>query len=100
MTGQAGDDRTACAALTYLAEPADPVLGELLQVLPPAGVLAWIRSGRVPGAASDVLEQAGAAGLRPALPRWRARLAGMDLAGLLARHQDRGIRLACPGDPG
>jgi len=32
----------ACATLTYLAEPADPALGGLLQVLSPVEVLAAV----------------------------------------------------------
>src|ERR1019366_10695136 len=41
------DQRRACAILTCLAEPADPLTGKLLRVLTPAGVLAMIRSGSV-----------------------------------------------------
>ena len=42
MTRQDDDHhRAACATLTYLAGPANPALGRLLQVLSPAQVLAW-----------------------------------------------------------
>ena len=52
MTRQ-DDHRAACATLTYLAEPADPVLGRLLQVLSPAEVLASIRPAPSPPAQSE-----------------------------------------------
>jgi hypothetical protein len=34
MTRPGSDDRLVCVALTYLAEPADPLLGEVLRILP------------------------------------------------------------------
>jgi hypothetical protein len=37
------------AALTYLAEPADPALGALLGICEPAEVLAAIQAGMLPG---------------------------------------------------
>ena len=66
MTRQ-DDHRVACATLTYLAEPADPVLGILLQALGPVEVLASIRSGTIPVRAARAMNQAQAAGLRSAL---------------------------------
>lgn len=48
------DDRTARAALTYLAEPGDPVLGALLDGYSPAEVLAAIKAGVVAGGATEV----------------------------------------------
>ena len=50
MTRPDNDHRAASATLTYLAEPADPVLGALLQVLDPVEVLASIRSAPSPAA--------------------------------------------------
>lgn len=44
-TVPASKHRTACATLPYLAEPSDPILGGLLQVLTPAEILACIRCG-------------------------------------------------------
>ncbi len=52
------DHRAARATLTYVAEPADPVLGHLLQVLSPAEVLASIRSGTSPARAVTAMDQA------------------------------------------
>ena len=57
MTPRPGEHRIACATLTYLAEPADPVLGGLLRVLSPGQVLASIRSGTIPAGAADALYQ-------------------------------------------
>jgi DNA processing protein len=48
MIRPACDDRLARAALTYLAEPADPLLGDLLRVTDPSDVLASIRAETVP----------------------------------------------------
>ncbi|MGH3409153.1 MAG: DNA-processing protein DprA [Streptosporangiaceae bacterium] len=99
MTGLAGDDRLARAALTYLAEPADPMLGDLLQVLAPAEVLAAIGSGSVPADSAGGLAPYRASRLASALARWRDRLPGIP-SDALDRHAGRGIRLVCPGDPG
>ena len=100
MTRQDDDHRVACATLTYLAEPADPVLGRLLQVLSPAEVLASIRSGTIPARAARAMDQAQAAGLRPALARWQSELPRVPAGAALARHAADGIRLICPGEPG
>ncbi|HEV2252017.1 MAG TPA: DNA-processing protein DprA [Streptosporangiaceae bacterium] len=45
----------ARAALTYLAEPADPALGALLEVCEPAEVLAAIKAGGLPASKADAL---------------------------------------------
>jgi len=94
------DQRVARATLTYVAEPADPVLGALLQVLSPVEVLASIRSGTVPARAARAVDQAQAAGLRPAPARWRSHLPRVPAGAALARHAAEGIRLICPGEPG
>jgi DNA processing protein len=94
------DHRVARAMLTYVAEPADPVSGHLLQVLSPVEVLVSIRSGTVPARAARAMNQAQAAGIRPALARWRSRLPRVPASAALARHAARGIRLICPGEPG
>jgi len=100
MTRPDDDHRLACATLTYLGEPVDPVLGCLLQVLSPAEVLASIRSGTVPGRAARAMGHAQAAGLRPTLARWRSQLPRVPVGAALARHAAGGIRLICPGEPG
>ncbi len=98
MTRPDNDHRVASATLTYLAEPADPVLGALLQALDPVEVLASIRSGTIPARAARAVAQA--AGLRPALARWQSQLPRVPADTALARHAAGGIRLVCPGEPG
>ena len=44
-----GEEKLARAALTYLAEPADPALGALLAICSPAEVLAAIKADMLPG---------------------------------------------------
>ena len=94
------DHRLACATLTCLVEPADPLLGRLLSVLTPAAVLASIRSGAIPTCVTAGLDQAQAAGVRRALVRWQAQLPSVSPdCGIAAAERD-GIRLLCPGDLG
>jgi DNA processing protein len=100
VTRQDDGHQIACATLTYLAEPADPALGGLLQALGPVEVLASIRSGAIPARAARAMDQAQTAGLRPALARWRAQLPRVAADAALARHAAGGIRLICPGEPG
>ena len=57
--------RAACATLTYLAEPANPASGTLLQVLCPAEALASIRPGTIPARAARTMNQAQTAGSGP-----------------------------------
>jgi DNA processing protein len=94
------DHRVACATLTYLAEPADPALGCLLQVLNPVEVLASIRSGTIPARAARPMNQTQAAGLRSALARWRSHLPRVPASAALAQHAAGGIRLICSGETG
>jgi hypothetical protein len=90
VTRQDDDHRFACATLTYLTEPADPVLGRLLQVLSPAEALASIGSGTVPARAARAMDQAQAAGFRRALACWRSRPPRVPAGAALARHAARG----------
>src|SRR5579862_5047466 len=94
---QARQDR---AALTYLAEPADPALGALLTVCEPAEVLAAIKADSLPQAWLQSEDSpARRRALEAALGRWRLRLPWLpDDAGLADAHRD-GIRLVCPADP-
>lgn len=66
MTAQPGDRQVAYATLTYLAQPADPLLSGLLRVLDPADVLAGIKPGALPAAAVATLNATEEAG------GWRA----------------------------
>jgi DNA processing protein len=90
----------ARAALTYLAEPADPALGALLGIYEPAEVLAAIRAGMLPGTRPGCGDSpASLRALEQALARWRARLGWLPAAADIARACRDGIRLVCPGDP-
>jgi DNA processing protein len=89
-------ERTARAALTYLAEPGDPLVTALLQHLPAAEVVGCIRSGSLPG----VTDVVGAAAAGEALQRCRRRLGQVPPEAGLAGSRGNGIQLLCPGDPG
>jgi DNA processing protein len=101
---QLGPQALARAALTYLAEPADPALGALLEVCEPEEVLAAIKAGTLPvikaGTAPGPADSpARRRALEAAFGRWRLRLPWLpDDAGLAAARRD-GIRLVCPADP-
>ena len=109
--------RLARAALTYLAEPGDPVLGALLAVCDPAEVLAAIKADTLPvattigqggqegqiGQANQVGQvtqagQASRAALARALGRWRVRLPKLPAGAGIADAGRDGIRLICPED--
>ena len=64
MSPQPGDSRAARATLTYLAEPADPLLGTLLRETDPCEIVAAIRSGAVPDSHVPAAEP-GSAGRSP-----------------------------------
>ena len=88
--------RRARAALTYLAEPGDRVLGSLLGACDAEALLDGIKSGRLPepalaGRRLDVIDRA--------VGHWRARLAELPRECDLAAFDRDGIRLICPGDP-
>jgi DNA processing protein len=90
-------DRLARTALSFLAEPADPVLGALLERCTPAEIVAALAA---PGDARAALPEAGdsARSVGRAVARWRARLDQIPTtAQLAAWHQD-GVRMVCPGD--
>jgi DNA processing protein len=97
VTPAPGEDRIARAILTRLAEPADPALAGLLQVLSPGQVLDSIRAGTLRAALPG---DAPPTALQPALARWRARLPAIATDGGIAAADRAGIRLICPGDPG
>jgi DNA processing protein len=89
-------DRAARAALAYLADPGDVVLGALLRSCPPAQVLAALAAGRHPlvGWADG---DGGIPGLDRGLRRWAARLSLLPPAGQASC--PAGMRMICPGDP-
>jgi DNA processing protein len=90
-------ERVARAALTYLAEPGDAILGALLERWTPAAVLAWIKTGQQPEPYADGPDDSREAVAR-ALERWRLRLPGLPPDGGLGRGGAAGMRLICPSD--
>jgi DNA processing protein len=97
--GRDEPDRIARAALTWLAEPADPQLGALLGVCGPASVVAAIRAGVLPPQYQPA-SGADRAAMGRALLRWRLRLPGLPAAEQIAATWRSGdLRLVCPGDP-
>jgi DNA processing protein len=107
LTGEA----YARAALTYLAEPTDRWLGQLLQVHGAAATLDAIESGQSLGTAG-LAGTAAAQGTGPDLPRgrareavksamerWRTRLPELPSPEQVLAFRESGIRLVCPGDP-
>ena len=89
--------REARARLSWLAEPGDRLLGELLRGNEPAAVVAAIMAGRLPASMGHPGRDRGA--VTRGLRRWAARAAAIPSPPDLAAWQRRGIRLACPGDP-
>lgn len=107
LTGEA----YARAALTYLAEPTDRWLGQLLRVHGAAATFDAIKSGQPLGAAG-LAGTAAAQGTGPGLPRgrareavksamerWRTRLPELPSPEQVLAFRESGIRLICPGDP-
>jgi DNA processing protein len=102
MDGAGGGERLARAALTYLAEPADPVMGALLRSCAPGEIVTALIQGRalpgVPGQPAHPRLPTPSR-LEAALQRWAARLGEAPTAPDLDAWQRQGIRLVCPGDP-
>ena len=87
MTG-VGEQRLARAALTFLAEPADPALGALLAICEPSEILTAIKADLLPAIGPGCGDSpARRKALERALGRWRARLPGLP--------SDRDIAVAC-----
>jgi DNA processing protein len=95
-----GGQRLARAALTHLAEPADPALGALLEICEPTEILAAIKADMLPGTGPGCGDSpASRKALQRALGRWRARLPGLPGDDDIAAACRDGITLVCPGDP-
>ncbi|MHB1431254.1 MAG: DNA-processing protein DprA [Streptosporangiaceae bacterium] len=110
--GQTGEDaavgRYARAALSYLAEPGDVMLGALLRLAGPARVLGAVLADDMSAAAAlpwpacsdgwasgSAIPHAG----RRAIDRWRRRADQVPTPARLAVWADSGYRLICPEDP-
>jgi DNA processing protein len=92
------EDRLARTTLSFLADPADEVLGRLLRSCSPAEMVAAVTSGRDPRAVLPAAAR-GLSGLDRAFARWRARLGQVPSAGRLTGWARDGLRLMCPGEP-
>jgi DNA processing protein len=92
------DEAYARAALTYLAEPTDRWLGQLIRVSSAAAVLDAIRTSGDPVGA-NLPRGKGREAIRGAMERWRTRLPELPAPEEVAAFRQSGIRLLCPGDP-
>jgi DNA processing protein len=90
-------DRLARTALSFLAEPADPVLGALLECASPAEIVAAVSA---PGDVRLTLPAIGEStrSLARAVARWRARLDQVPSTAQLATWHQDGVRMVCPGE--
>jgi DNA processing protein len=111
MNGKLTDEAYARAALTYLAEPTDRWLVQLLRVNGAAAALDAIKTGRplgTTGLVGNVAGQRTGSGvprgkareaLMAAMERWRTRLPELPTPEQILAFGESGIRLVCPGDP-
>lgn len=91
-------DRVARATLTWLAEPADPQLGELLAGCTPQAIVASIRAGILPSRYQPA-SWADRAAMGRALARWQLRLPDLPAAEqITTAWGSGGVRVVCPGD--
>ncbi len=98
MNNELSDEAYARAALTYLAEPTDRWLGQLIRLSSAAAVLDAIRTSGDP-AGADLPHGKGREAIRGAMERWRTRLPELPAPEEVAAFRQSGIRLVCPGDP-
>lgn len=97
MNEKLTDEAYARAALTYLAEPADRWLAQLVRVSSAAGALDAIRSYRAP-AGGRPRTKAGMA-MMAAMERWQTRLPELPAPEDVLAFRESGIRLVTPQDP-
>jgi DNA processing protein len=94
------DEAYARAALTYLAEPTDRWLGQLIRVSSAAAALDAIKTCSVPPGADLCLPRGRAReAVQAAMERWRTRLPELPAPEEVLAFGESGIRLVCPGDP-
>jgi DNA processing protein len=111
MNGKLTDEAYARAALTYLAEPTDRWLVQLLRAHGAAVTLAAIKSGRLLGTGGLAGNAAGQGSgsvlprgkaheaIKAAMERWRTRLPELPAPEQVLAFGESGIRIVCPGDP-
>jgi DNA processing protein len=83
--------------LSFLADPAEPVLGAVLRVLPAAEIVSALCAGDG-GRAELVSRLPDVAGLDRVAARWQARVGLLPTAARLAAWERSGLRLVVPGD--
>jgi len=91
------DERRARVALSFLAQPGNPVMGAALRTRSAAELLALVTGADANGEAV-LVGQPEDDGLSRALPRWRDRLGEVPSTGRLAAWEQTGLRLVLPGD--
>jgi DNA processing protein len=97
MNERITDEAYARAAMTYLAEPADRWLGQLIRVSGAAAALDAIKHYRAPAGGSP-RTKAGEA-MKAAMERWRARLPELPEPEEMLDLRKSGIRLITQDDP-
>jgi DNA processing protein len=90
-------ERRARVALSFLAQPGDPVLGRALSTRTAGEVLALVTGADADGEAMLAGEPVDAA-LARAMLRWRDRLGEIPSTARLAAWQQSGLRVIIPGD--
>jgi DNA processing protein len=99
VKGNLTDEKYARAALTYLAEPADRWLAQLVREHGAAGALETIKAyGAVASNGSGPLTGKANA-MKAAMERWRVRLPELPGPDQVLAFRESGIRLIAPGDP-
>ena len=94
------EESYARAALTYLVEPADRWLNDLISAHGATRTLEAIRSGRLPDPSGDIpTPPLTRRMLRQSMERWRVRLDELPTPDEVIAFRQSGIRLICPGDP-
>ena len=100
MNEKPTDEAYARAALTYLAEPADRWLGQLIQASSASAALDAIRTySDPPGAVPSPPRGKARESMRAAMERWRIRLPELPSPEEVLGFRESGIRLVVPGDP-
>lgn len=97
MSGPEDSERRARVALSFLAQPGDPVLGAALRTVPAEDLLSAVTGADIDGEPA-LTGQALDASLARAVARWRDRLGEVPTVARLAAWQASGMRLVVPGD--
>jgi DNA processing protein len=90
-------ERRVRVALSFLAQPGDPVLGAALRTQTASELLALVTGADADGDAL-LADGAGECALSRAVPRMRERLGEIPSTARLAAWQESGYRLVIPGD--